>query len=99
MEYVTKLFLLIIVLVIMLMYLNTIRNQKLLETFAITPPPSIPIVNTGTIIDLLRTKYNQYESLDVPINTTDYGRNCVTWESTNNPAYSKYESNKCAKLI
>jgi hypothetical protein len=91
-----KLLLLSITVLMLLVYIALTRynvdgvDNKTIESFVLSP--------TQEIIEALRQKYKKYETIEIPISTTDYGRICMDWRETNNPDYSKFTGNKCATL-
>lgn len=89
-----KLLLLSITILSLLVYIAITRcnvdgteDKMFIESFTLSA--------TQEIIEGLKEKYRKYETLEIPISTTDYGRMCMDWRETNNPTYSKFTGNKC----
>ena len=90
-----KILLLALVIILLLVYLNI--NSS--ESFTNTPTPTPSIANTNDIfIETLRNRYKSYAKLNIPISTTDFGRSCMKWSETNNPAYTMLTGNQCSAL-
>jgi len=74
-------------------------NSNILENFNGTPETTkTNSYNSKNILNTLSNKYKKYAALSVPISMTDYGRTCMSWSDTNNPAYSKLKGNQCSNI-
>ena len=95
MNYNFKILLISLTIIVILVYIyiaNANANATLAPTNMIE---SFEIKETNKVIELLRDKYKQYETIEIPISITNYGRNCMNWQDTNNPAFAQYTGNKC----
>jgi hypothetical protein len=101
MNYNFKILLISLTIIVILVYIyianaNANANENANPTLAPTNMiESFEIKETNKVIELLRDKYKQYETIEIPISITNYGRNCMNWQDTNNPAFAQYTGNKC----
>ena len=99
MNYNFKILLISLTIIVILVYIyiaNANANANANATLAPTNMiESFEIKETNKVIELLRDKYKQYETIEIPISITNYGRNCMNWQDTNNPAFAQYTENKC----
>lgn len=106
MNYYLKSILITVVIVVLLVYLYINICKQTISTSASTSTSassnsvieSFEAKETNKVIELLREKYRKYETIEIPISMTNYGRNCMNWKDTNNQAFADYTGNKCITL-